>query len=273
MTLIARDLTLGYQQQTIVSATSITLNIGEMTCLVGPNGCGKSTLLRALSGLLSPMTGEVTLDDKPLAAWSRKALARRLAFLPQNPVAPDDISVYQLVSHGRYAYQGLFGLTQPSDVEAVNWALEMTEMNGLRHRVFNTLSGGEKQRGWIALALAQQADLLLLDEPTTYLDIGHQLDILELLATLNQEHRITVVMVLHDINQASQYTDRLLVMRAGCIIADNTPQSVISASLVKQVFGIDIELITRQEGERAYPYSLPLRKGMGDGTPQCAIVL
>lgn len=242
----------------MVPEVSLTLQEGEITCLIGPNGCGKSTLLKALAGLLPPASGQVFLDNRPLPHWSRKAMARRMTLLPQNPVAPDDLSVYQLVSHGRFAWQGLFGRMTQQDLEAVEQALHLTGMDQLRHRSFNTLSGGERQRGWIALALAQQADILLLDEPTTYLDIGHQLEVLELLAQLNREHQRTIVMVLHDINQASQYSDRILAMQQGRIIADDSPVNAITPEMMQQVFGIQVELMLRQQGDKTWPYGLPV---------------
>ncbi|MBB1485780.1 ABC transporter ATP-binding protein [Oceanospirillum sediminis] len=269
MTLSAENLVLSYssgqsassttsEASPVVSEVSLTLQEGEITCLIGPNGCGKSTLLKALAGLLPPASGQVFLDNRPLPHWSRKAMARRMTLLPQNPVAPDDLSVYQLVSHGRFAWQGLFGRMTQQDLDAVEQALHLTGMDQLRHRSFNTLSGGERQRGWIALALAQQADILLLDEPTTYLDIGHQLEVLELLAQLNREHQRTIVMVLHDINQASQYSDRILAMQQGRIIADDSPVNAITPEMMQQVFGIQVELMMRQQGDKTWPYGLPV---------------
>ena len=263
MALTTEHLVLGYgsasSAHVVVPEVSLSFTEGDITCLIGPNGCGKSTLLKALAGLLPPLQGQILLDQQALSQWQPKDLAKRLTLLPQSPVAPDDISVFQLVSYGRFAHQGLFGSMTPEDVQAVDNALEQTGMQGLKHRIFNTLSGGERQRGWIALALAQQSDILLLDEPTTYLDIGHQLEVLDLLARLNQQQGLTVVMVLHDINQASQYGDRILAMQQGHIIADGSPIDVITPELIQKVFGIDIELIVRQQGEKTYPYGLPLR--------------
>lgn len=258
MALSIHELKLAYREKLIITNTSLSFKRGEISCLIGPNGCGKSTLLQALGGLLLPQSGTVTLDNKPLKAWPRKALARRLTLLPQAPVAPDSLSVQQLVSHGRYPYQGLFGKTSQADIEAVELALQLTNMSALRYREFNTLSGGERQRGWIALALAQQSDILLLDEPTTYLDIGSQLEVLELLAKLHKQHQLTLVMVLHDINQASQYADRILAMQDGHIIADGKPLEVISETLLETLFGVSMERIIRKQDKKPYPYCLPL---------------
>lgn len=259
MTLAAQSLTLGYQNETIIESTSLTIIKGQITSLIGPNGCGKSTLLKALGGILKPFQGQVTLDDKCISQWPLKQLAQNLALLPQHPVAPENISVQQLISHGRYPYQGLFGQNSQQDLQVIEWALEATQMTAFRHREFNTLSGGERQRGWIALALAQQPDILLLDEPTTYLDIGHQMEILELLTELNQQHKLTIVMVLHDINQASQYSHRLMAMQQGKLIEDGAPQKVLSAELIKELFNIESEIIYRQQNGQTYPFSLPMR--------------
>ena len=259
MTLKADNLTLGYKEKVIIKDTSLTIKPGQITSLIGPNGSGKSTLLKALAGILTPLQGQVTLDNKRLSQWPSKHLAQRLALLSQHPVAPENISVQQLVSYGRYPYQGLFGQNNQQDLEAVEWALEITQMIELRHRGFDTLSGGERQRGWIALALAQQSDILLLDEPTTYLDIGHQMEILDLLANLNQQYQLTLVMVLHDINQASQYSHRLLAMQQGELIADGPPKDVFSGELLRELFGIESEIIYRQKRSQSYPFSIPIR--------------
>ncbi|MEG2029947.1 MAG: ABC transporter ATP-binding protein [Janthinobacterium sp.] len=258
MTLEAYQLQLGYGRHTVVPATSLRLEPAAITCLIGPNGCGKSTLLRGLAGLQAPQSGHVELDGKALPAWPPRALARALAVLPQSPAGPDGLSVLQLVRHGRYPHQGLFGALRARDHAAVDWALEVTGLAALRGRALQTLSGGERQRAWIALALAQQAPLLLLDEPTTYLDIGHQIEVMELLRTLNRAHGMTIAMVLHDLNQASQYADRLLVMRAGRIVASGAPAEVVSAALLRETFGIGVELVAREDRGRRFPYSLPL---------------
>ena len=257
MTLVAKHLALGYQHQIVVPDASLTIARGEITCLIGANGCGKSTLLKALAGVHRPHAGSIFLDDTLLSAWPRKRLARELAFLPQTPIAPDDITLEQLVSHGRFAHQGLLGRISVADIEAIEHALAITGMTEFMHRPFNTLSGGERQRGWIALAIAQQAKLLLLDEPTTYLDIGHQYEVLSLLSELNRQHQLTIVMVLHDINQASQFADRILTMHQGQIIADAPPREAINAAMMQQVFGIDVELQTRHRGNKSYPYLIP----------------
>lgn len=258
MTLHAKHLALAYGTRPVVEVPELRLTPGTVTCLVGPNGCGKSTLLKALGGLLAPTAGNVFLDEKPLTDWAPKAIARRLASLPQSPGAPDDISVLQLISHGRYPHQGLFASPSRHDGEVVEWAMSATHVAHLRGRRFNTLSGGERQRAWLAMTLAQQAEILLLDEPTTYLDMGHQMELLELLAALQREHKLTIAMVLHDLNQASQYADRLLAMREGRIIADGPPRDIVDSRLTETLFRLPTERIEREFAGRRVPYCLPL---------------
>lgn len=257
MTLSAERLVLGYRgpasPRTIVPELSLSLSRGAIHCLVGPNGCGKSTLLKALAGVLTPLSGRVCLEGRELAQWGHRPLARRLALLPQNPEAPEDITVRQLVAHGRFPHQGLFGRSSAADRAAVADALALTGMAGLQNREFQALSGGERQRAWVALALAQQADYLLLDEPTTFLDIGHQLEVLSLLRQLNRDRGLTVAMVLHDLNQASEYADRLLVMDQGRLQADGRPAEVLTPALLRRVFGIEAAWVMQQHGGRRYP--------------------
>ncbi|UDL05626.1 ABC transporter ATP-binding protein [Marinobacter sp. CA1] len=257
MTLSAERLVLGYRgpasPRTIVPELSLSLSRGAIHCLVGPNGCGKSTLLKALAGVLTPLSGRVCLEGREVAQWGHRPLARRLALLPQNPEAPEDITVRQLVAHGRFAHQGLFGRSSAADRAAVADALALTGMAGLQNREFQALSGGERQRAWVALALAQQADYLLLDEPTTFLDIGHQLEVLSLLRQLNRDRGLTVAMVLHDLNQASEYADRLLVMDQGRLQADGKPAEVLTPALLRRVFGIEAAWVMQQHGGRRYP--------------------
>lgn len=257
MILQATALQLGYGRHVVVRPTSLTLEPGRITCLIGPNGCGKSTLLRGLAGMLAPQAGQVSLDGRALSAWPAAALARAMATLPQSPSAPDGLSLQQLVRYGRYPHHGLLGGWSRDDQTALDWALEATGLRRLRERDIRTLSGGERQRAWIAMALAQQSAWLLLDEPTTFLDIGHQIEILSLLRALNRAYGLTIVMVLHDLNQASQFADRLLAMQAGRLVADGAPDAMVSPELVRQLFGIEVEIVRRQDGDEIYPYCLP----------------
>ncbi|ENO85788.1 ABC transporter ATP-binding protein [Thauera linaloolentis] len=258
MSLHTTALELAHGGRTVACVPALRLQPGTTTCVIGPNGCGKSTLLRALGGLLRPSAGQVCLDGTPLAAWPAKALARRLASLPQAPSAPDGLSVRQLVGHGRYPHQGLLARRNAADEAQIDWALQATRIAHLQRRAFHTLSGGERQRAWLAMTLAQQADILLLDEPTTWLDMGHQAELLELLAALQHARGLTVVMVLHDINHASQYADRLLAMRDGRILADGAPADIVSAELTHTLFGVRTEQVFRDLQGRRIPFCLPL---------------
>lgn len=258
MTLKANNIDLAYQTHKIVRELSLELNPNEITAIIGPNGCGKSTLLRGLTGLLHPQNGAVTLDEKTIQSWPKKKLAKQIAILPQNPTAPEGLTVKQLVEHGRFAHQTLFSKPSIEDAEIVEWAMQQTSIIEYADRLFHTLSGGERQRAWIALALAQKAELLFLDEPTTFLDIGHQLEIMELLRNLNQSHKIGVVMVLHDINQAGIYADRLISLKEGKIIADGKPFDIISTDLMQTLFNAKTKIISYTHNGQKVPHCIPL---------------
>lgn len=248
-------LELAYDDKVVVPDLDIELPAGHITSIVGPNGCGKSTTLRALSRLLKPKGGSVLLDGEEIAELPTKEVARRLAILPQGPTPPAGLTVERLVWHGRYPHQGALGSTGPADVEAVNWALEQTEMRGFADRALDSLSGGERQRAWVAMALAQQTPILLLDEPTTFLDLGHQLEVLELLTKLNDQMGITIVMVLHELNQAARYSDYLIALKEGKLWTRGTPQEVLTTDLLRDVFGVEADVLVESSSGR--PYSIP----------------
>ena len=237
--LSARGIDLGYDGKIVVKELDLTISISEITSIVGPNGCGKSTTLRALSRLLKPLAGTVVLDGKAISEYPTKEVARHLAMLPQGPSTPEGLTVEGLVWHGRYPHQGFLGSRSESDADAVDWALEQTHLAKFAERPLDSLSGGERQRAWIAMALAQQTPILLLDEPTTFLDLGHQLEVLELLGRLNEEQGITIVMVLHELNQASRYADVMVAMNHGKIWAQGPPTEVLTTELLHDVFGVD----------------------------------
>ncbi|GAA4800289.1 ABC transporter ATP-binding protein [Corynebacterium canis] len=239
----AADITLGYGERTIAKDLSVRITPGAITSIVGPNGCGKSTLLRALSRLLAPQSGQVLLDEKPLASYPAKQLARTLGLLPQNPLAPDGIAVADLVGRGRTPHQGLFGRWSKQDYEIVNESLAATGILDLAERSIDELSGGQRQRVWIAMALAQRTDILLLDEPTTFLDVANQLEVLDLLTEINAERGTTIVMVLHDLNLAARYSQQLIAMVSGSIYATGAPAEVITTAAVKDVFGIESHIM------------------------------
>ncbi len=239
----ADAITLRYDDRVIVENLSIIIPDASFTVIVGPNACGKSTLLRALSPLLAPVSGKVVLDGRNISHLPAKEVARRLGLLPQTSVAPDGITVADLVSRGRYPHQSFLRQWSVEDEEAVARALEVTRISDLANRSVNELSGGQRQRVWIALVLAQETPILLLDEPTTYLDIAHQIELLELLAELNREGR-TVVAVLHDLNHACRYASHLVAMRNRAIMAEGAPSEIVTEKLIEDVFGLASVIIT-----------------------------
>lgn len=243
--LVAEKLTLGYVRGApVVEELSFAVPKGRITCILGPNGCGKSTLLQALARLLRPVSGGVLLDGQLISALPTKEVARRVGLLPQGPVAPAGLTVADLVARGRFPHQGLLQQWSREDEAAVERALEVTQVAGLRNRAVDELSGGQRQRVWIAMALAQDTPVLLLDEPTTHLDIAHQLEVLDLLCELNRSQGRTVVMVLHDLNEAARYGHHLVAMRQGRIVAQGPPEAVVTAETVRAVFGIDSRILT-----------------------------
>lgn len=241
--LAGEDLTLVYGERVISKQLSLKVPDGVFTVIVGPNACGKSTLLRALSRLLRPVQGQVVLDGAAISSLSAKDVAKRLGLLPQTSIAPDGITVADLVARGRYPHQRLLQRWTPIDEQAVIDALEATRIGELSERLVDELSGGQRQRVWIAMVLAQQTPLLLLDEPTTFLDIAHQLEVLELLAELNRNKGRTVVAVLHDLNQAARYASRVVAMRDGAIVTTGTPHEVLTAPMVERIFDLPCRVI------------------------------
>jgi len=247
--------TLAYDDRAVVRDLDLVVPRGQITAVVGANGCGKSTLLRALARLMKPRGGSVLLDGHSIAQLSTKQVAKRLGILPQSPLAPDGLAVEDLVARGRYPHQTLFRHWSAADEAAVEHALEATRMTELRTRPLDELSGGQRQRAWIAMTLAQETEIVLLDEPTTFLDLAHQVEILDLLADLVIDHARTVVMVLHDINQACRYADHVVAMRDGQIHAAGPPHAIVDATLVQDVFGLPARVI--DDPETGTPLCLP----------------
>ncbi len=238
-----QGLSVGYDERVVISDLDIAIPDEQITTLIGPNGCGKSTLFRALARLLPARAGTVYLDDRDIHTIRPKTVARTLGLLPQSPSAPDGLTVVDLVSRGRHPHQTWLRQWSSDDERAVARALELTGTADLADRTLDALSGGQRQRVWIALALAQETDILLLDEPTTYLDLAHSIEVLDLVHELKDTHHKTIVMVLHDLNLAVRYSDQLFVMRDGAIVAQGTPGEVITTELLWSAFGLRAQII------------------------------
>ncbi|MFV2198967.1 ABC transporter ATP-binding protein [Nocardiopsis sp. LOL_012] len=240
--LAAEGLTLGYGGDPVVRELDLEVAEGEFTVIVGPNGCGKSTLLKALGRVNTPVSGRVLLGGRDIRSQRAKAVARRLALLPQSPIAPEGITVRALAARGRFPHHTLLRQWSPRDETAVDEALELTGTTGLAGERVGALSGGQRQRAWVAMVLAQDTGVLLLDEPTTYLDIAHQYDLMELFARLHRQGR-TIVAVLHDLAQAARFATRLVMMSGGRVVADGAPGDVVTAPLVSEVFGLACDVV------------------------------
>ncbi|MEU6402620.1 ABC transporter ATP-binding protein [Streptomyces sp. NPDC046985] len=253
--LSADDVTLAYDQRVIAEHLSVEIPDQSFTVIVGPNACGKSTLLRALSRMLRPSEGRVLLDGQVIQSIPAKKAARTLGLLPQTSIAPDGITVGDLVSRGRYPHQGILRQWSAEDERVVRASMEQTGVAELADRHVDELSGGQRQRVWIAMALAQQTPLLLLDEPTTYLDIQHQIDVLDLCAELHEEQGRTLVAVLHDLNHAARYATHLIALREGEVVAEGAPHDVVTAELVEHVFGLRCQVI--EDPETGTPLVVP----------------
>lgn len=241
--LVAEELTLGYGERTVIEGLDLAVPAGRITAIVGANASGKSTLLRSMSRLLAPRAGRVLLDGRAVHRMPAKELARTLGLLPQSPIAPEGITVSDLVGRGRHPHQGVFSRWSREDDAAVAAALEATQTTDLAERAVDELSGGQRQRVWIAMALAQRTDLLLLDEPTTFLDVSHQIEVLDLLTDLNRVRGTTIVMVLHDLNLAARYADHLVALESGRIHAAGEPAVVLTEDCVRSVFGLESRVI------------------------------
>ncbi|WP_284229918.1 ABC transporter ATP-binding protein [Mycobacterium antarcticum] len=251
----ARDLSLGYGATPIVEGLTVEIHPGAVTAIVGPNACGKSTLLRGLARLLSPSGGQVILDGSDITRLRTKDVARRLGLLPQTSIAPEGITVADLVTRGRFPHQTMLRQYSRDDQRSVADAMAATGVTSISGRPVDELSGGQRQRVWIAMVLAQQTPLILLDEPTTFLDIAHQIELLELFAELNAEQGRTIVAVLHDLNHACRFADEIIAMKAGSVVAQGNPSDVITADLVEAVYGLACQVI--DDPETGTPLVIP----------------
>lgn len=247
-----KDLKIGYDKKIIIDDLDLSIEEGKVTSIIGPNGCGKSTLLKSIGRILKKEKGEVFLLDKNMDNMKSKEIAEKLAILSQNPTAPSELKVEELVSYGRYPHRSNVNKLSRKDKEKIEWALKVTNTLDFRERELSDLSGGQRQRVWLAMALAQETDILLLDEPTTFLDMSHQLEVLNIVNNLNEKHKCTVVMVLHDINHAAKYSDFIIAMKDGKILYKDEPNSIMNKEVLKNIYNIDAELI------RDKNYDVPL---------------
>ncbi|QFG00955.1 ABC transporter ATP-binding protein [Psychrobacillus glaciei] len=253
-----KDVSFEHSSSFHLDTVDLHIREGEVVSLIGPNGSGKSTLLRLISHLIIPNSGEVMLDGTKMGSMKRQEIAKKLAMLPQMQDHQLDLTVGELVEFGRYPHRGAYSKLTKEDEEIIEWAINVTKLNNFKNRMLQSLSGGERQRAWIAMAIAQRPKVLLLDEPTTFLDISHQLEVMELVKELNEHFGVTVVMVLHDINQAARYSDRLVVLKNGKVQYDGIPQCVLCKEMFHSIFDIDARIY--KEDGKAYFTPIKLRK-------------
>ncbi|EKO1911220.1 ABC transporter ATP-binding protein [Clostridium botulinum] len=245
-----QDFTIGYNNKVIVKNFNLKVDKGDMLTIIGPNGSGKSTVLKAIGRLLKPMEGIIHLDGKLLWDMSNKDIAKEMACLSQHNSAPKDMTIRRIVGFGRNPHKAWFESLNKEDEEIIDWALENTNLKHMENKKITSVSGGERQRAWLAMALAQKPKVLLLDEPTTYLDINNQIEILELVRQLNKNLKLTVVMVLHDLNQAAKYSNRVLVLKNGEIQALGKPEEILNKKLIRDVYSVDMNILKNQFGEK-----------------------
>ncbi|GGE85881.1 ABC transporter ATP-binding protein [Priestia taiwanensis] len=241
--LTAEKVSIGYSGDLIIDDLSVHIPEGKITTIIGPNGCGKSTFLKSISRILKPKNGTIFLDGKAIEKQATKEIAKKMAILPQSAEAPPGLTVFELVSYGRFPHQRGFGKLTKEDLDYINWALEVTGLTAFSKRPVEALSGGQRQRVWIAMALAQGTDLLVLDEPTTYLDMAHQLEILNLLQKLNEEEKRTIVMVIHDLNHAARFSHNMIALRDGKLVKQGTPNEVMTVQTLRDVFEIEAQIM------------------------------
>ncbi len=241
--LFAKELCIAYGSQMVVEGLNLPVPEGKITALIGANGSGKSTILKTMARLMKAESGSVVLDGKSITTLATREIAKRMAILPQNPVAPEGLTTWELVSYGRYPHSRGFGTLTKEDKDMISWALEVTAMESFADRPIDQMSGGQHQRAWIAMALAQGTEILFLDEPTTYLDIAHQLEVLSLIERLNGEQGRTIVMVVHDLNHASQHAHHIVAIKGGRIIREGTAEEIITSDLLQEVFGIQADIV------------------------------
>lgn len=253
-----KQLNTGYQDIRILSDLSVAIEKGKVTTIIGPNGCGKSTLLKTLGRILKKQSGDIFLQEQNLQTLSTKEIAKKLAILSQSPSGPGQLKVAELIAYGRYPHRQNLGRLTQQDRDKIYWAMELTNTLEYAERELEALSGGQRQRVWLAMALAQETDILLLDEPTTYLDMAHQLEVLEIVHNLNKNFGCTIIMVLHDLNHAARYSDELIAMKKGQVLYKGTPKDIMTNDVLKHVFQIDAKIL--QDGDVPVCFSYALSK-------------
>lgn len=268
MKLEVKNLTTGYGDTKIIEHLNLTIPEGKITALIGANGCGKSTLLKTICRIISPMEGDILLDGKRVDAYDSRELAKRMAILPQNPSAPGELTVRELVMYGRAPHQGsLFARSTKEDKDMVEWALKETDLLEYAERGITNMSGGQRQRAWIAMAIAQNTDILFLDEPTSFLDVSHQMDVLHLVDLLNKKYNKTIIMVIHELNEAARFADYLVAMKKGAILYEGTPHEIFHNDMLLDVFGIDSTIMNDPRTNRPFciPYSMKVAEHSSKG--------
>ena len=266
MKLEVKHLTTGYGDTKIITDLNLTIPEGKVTALIGANGCGKSTLLKTICRIIPAMDGEILLDGKKITSYGSRELAKKIAILPQNPTAPGELTVRELVMYGRAPHQGsIFARTTKEDREMVDWALEETRLTEFANRNISQMSGGQRQRAWIAMAIAQNSDILFLDEPTSFLDVAHQMDVLHLVEHLNKTYNKTVVMVIHELNEAARFADYLVAMKDGQIQYEGTSYEIFHNEMLSNVFGVDSTIMNDPKTNRPFciPYSIKSYGNLG----------
>lgn len=254
------SLTTGYENTKIIENLNVMIQTGKITTIIGPNGCGKSTLLKTIGRILKKECGEIYLQEENMNTMSTKEIAKKLALLVQSPTAPGQLKVHELIAYGRYPHRKNVGRLTKEDNEKINWAMEVTNTGEFRNREIAALSGGQRQRVWLAMALAQETDILLLDEPTTYLDMAHQLEVLEIVQQLNKNLGCTIIMVLHDLNHAARFSDELIAMKKGEVLHMGAPEQVMTADILRNIFQIDAKIMIDQEHHVPVCFSYNLMK-------------
>jgi iron complex transport system ATP-binding protein len=254
---------IGYGETSIVNDLNLTIPTGKITALVGANGSGKSTILKTMARIMKPKAGGVLLDGHSIHSQSTKQVAKQLAILPQNPTAPEGLTVSELIGYGRFPHQKGFGTLSSEDKAVIQWAIEVTAMTEFCDRPVDQLSGGQRQRAWIAMALAQQTDILFLDEPTTFLDMAHQLEVLQLLQKLNEEEGRTIIMVVHDLNHASRYAHHIVAIKSGTVVSEGSPHEVMTSDVLRQVFAIEADIVP--DPRTGVPLCLPFQLARAAG--------